>query len=675
MTTSENDVLMWTVVAVAIVLQMILIFFHRKVRLMSERQASIGHIRQQQLAQLLQSGLVGIWTYDVATQTFTRREQDPSKDKTYHIMDFVRHFLPEQVELIGVALTQIVKQEKESVTLELEMRGDVSEKEEGDIRMLQMSVLHKHNGKPTTLLGIMSNVSHIREQQHEAEKQMLRYKTVFNTALSDMIFYDADGQIAEMNKLSEKTFHMTVDEAKLSGISLYDAIGVPKEELDQMPLYHVTGLQNTTEKEGWNCWRKGIRRYEMHLVPAHDNNGQLMGYYASGRKMDEPAAAYHQLRSDIQQTEESAKLIRRYIDNINHVLGVGGARIASYSPYKHTLTLYRGIDEVEMTLTQARCMKFVDTKSERTALHAFDSMDACTDTPMEINVKTTLRKDGQPIYLSLQFIPDHDENGQLTHYFGLCRDQSKMENTRRLLEKESLKAQEVEGLMNTFLHNMSYEIRTPLNAVVGFSELLRQSHTTDDESIFIRQIKDNSSHLLMLINDILFISRLDARMIEINRQPTDFANTFAGHCERAWEDYRKEGVSYLVENPYTQLVVDIDDLNVGRLIEQIVANAAQNTIKGYIKARYEFIVDHLLIAITDSGPGMSKETLSHIFERFKTSSSNGTGLGLPICKELADQMGATIRINSVPDKGTTVWISIPCSVGEMERKPETQPQP
>ena len=55
--------------------------------------------------------------------------------------------------------------------------------------------------------------------------------------------------------------------------------------------------------------------------------------------------------------------------------------------------------------------------------------------------------------------------------------------------------------------------------------------------------------------------------------------------------------------------------------------------------------------------------------------TNGDGLGLPICKELADQMGATIRINSVPDKGTTVWISIPCSVGEMERKPETQPQP
>jgi signal transduction histidine kinase len=89
-----------------------------------------------------------------------------------------------------------------------------------------------------------------------------------------------------------------------------------------------------------------------------------------------------------------------------------------------------------------------------------------------------------------------------------------------------------------------------------------------------------------------------------------------------------------------------------------------------VRARYDYIGGKLMIAIEDTGCGMSKNTLSHIYERFTSGINNGTGLGLPICKELAEQMGGSIDINSEEGKGTTVWITIPCTGIEIERRKE-----
>ena len=250
----------------------------------------------------------------------------------------------------------------------------------------------------------------------------------------------------------------------------------------------------------------------------------------------------------------------------------------------------------------------------------------------------------------------------------MCRDLSEIKATEVLLQKETIRAQEVEDLKNSFLRNMSYEIRTPLNAVVGFSDLFELDHTPEDELIFIEEIKNNSAHLLDLINDILFLSRLDAHMIEINKQPTDFSLSFANHCEAAWADYQKEGVKYIVENRYDQLVVDIDDTNIGRVIEQIVRNAVQHTDQGMVSARYDYINGKLFITIEDTGKGMSEELLSQIYERFTSGNHKGTGLGLPICKELTEQMGGTIEINSTEGKGTVVWIVIPATASAINRK-------
>jgi len=221
---------------------------------------------------------------------------------------------------------------------------------------------------------------------------------------------------------------------------------------------------------------------------------------------------------------------------------------------------------------------------------------------------------------------------------------------------------------NAFLHNMSHEIRTPLNSVVGFSELFEMDHNLEDEAIFIKEIKESSAALLKLINDILFLSRLDAGMITIKPRPIDFASIFEARCVSSWTLLQKPGVDYRVNNPYRKLVLEIDEPYVSMIIEKIITNAAQHTTKGSVLARYDYIGESLMVSIEDTGDGIPADNIDHIFERFVSGANTGVGLGLSICHELIEYMGGRIQLKSTVGKGTVVWFTLPCKVLEMERQ-------
>jgi len=490
------------------------------------------------------------------------------------------------------------------------------------------------------------------------EKDMLlRYQTIFNTALSDMVFYNAKGVLTNLNQKACETFGKTREEM-LNGHYTIDEY-LNGATLESFERFHAVQLPDTPD---------GMY-YEVQVVPIRNRKHQLLGFFRTGCDISETVRFSRNLREGSKKLVEANNSLRTYIDNINYVLKVGGVRLATYSPQSHTLSIYEDSDTVKFTLTQTRCMSLIDEKSKRTAMRMLNSMDNLKDKNIEVHLRTILRqKDGLPLQLHLKFHPTYDEHGRVKGYFGLCRDESEVAGKEQQLALESKKAQEVEHVKNVFLRNMSYEIRTPLTSVVGFAELLDQSETPEDEEMFIDQIKDNSTHLLHLINDILYLSRLDAHMIEVKKQPTNVAATFGGYCENGWLDNKKPGVTYNVENAFHRMVVLIDDTHLGHIIAQVTANAAQNTDSGSVTARFDYYNNKLVIAVSDTGCGISKEVQDHIFERFIAGANGGTGLGLPISKELAEQMGGTITINSDPGHGTTVWITIPCQLIEIERK-------
>jgi signal transduction histidine kinase len=156
-------------------------------------------------------------------------------------------------------------------------------------------------------------------------------------------------------------------------------------------------------------------------------------------------------------------------------------------------------------------------------------------------------------------------------------------------------------------------------------------------------------------------------MIEFKNKPVDFGPFFEMRCQNCWYHHQKPEVTYEVINPYKHIIVNIDEQNLGLVIDRIAENAAKNTTRGQVRARYDYTGDTLVIAFQDTGCGIPEDKMQQIFERFNNTDSQGTGLGLPICQEILNQMGGKITIKSEVGKGTIVWIAIPCKVNEIER--------
>ena len=175
------------------------------------------------------------------------------------------------------------------------------------------------------------------------------------------------------------------------------------------------------------------------------------------------------------------------------------------------------------------------------------------------------------------------------------------------------------------------------------------------------------NQLTHIISNVLNLSRIEANMVEIVNRPTDLAQVFQACCENGWEKSRRPGVHYIVENPYDRLVVDIDMDQVGNIIQQLTLNAAQHTQNGMVRARYDYIGRRLFVTIEDTGEGMTRSKLAELNAQLAGSHTT-SGLGLPICKELLNQMGGNMEISSEVGMGTTVWITLPCNATEMKRK-------
>ena len=672
----------WKVVGLMLLLVFCALAYYVVYRIREQKMKKAIMRSNERLALILRTSHVNVWLYEIATNTVTRFDKDGRQMKCPlkpGIFDY--HIDPEDFDHLAAAIQKMIINDEQEAELQVRAKTDGS----GELRHLTilMSVLHRNKeGRPTILIGTSSDVTAERLRQIQVKENLVRYQAIFNAGMVDTVAYDANGTVINMNEIAASVIkggRFTVYDNK---VNLRDVLRMDDLDMEHMEKTTMTLMYKSREpqSEATRQFFQHDKYYELQLVPYRDSEGRLQIIFGTGRDVTENVNTYTQMQHNTMLMQQANDEVSSYIRNTNFVLRNGGVRMVDYSPDTHTLSVYHGIGQPEYELTQTRCLALTHDESKRVTQRILKTMDNQTRGMLTATVRTTLRtsiakshagqeqNDSYPLYLYFSFIPIINNEGQIENYFGMCRDISEIKATEQALAVKTQKAQEVEIIKNAFLRNMSYEIRTPLASVVGFAELSQQEHTSEDEAFFIQEIKENSSQLLKLINDILFLSRLDAEMIDIKKEPIDFAAIFGSRCETAWQNLQQEGVEYLIDNPYNKLVVDVDAQNIGIIIDQIVANAAQHTMTGQVRTRYDYTGEALVMAFMDTGSGIPDEKLSHIFERFTGSTSHGTGLGLPICYELARQMGGKITIKSEVGKGTMVWVTIPCQCTEIERK-------
>ena len=659
----------WYVVAALLVIVVTIIIYYVSYRLYERKMTKNLQRSNNRLSLILNTSKVHLWLFDIARRMVTNIAPDGRRITNPFSPNFIKYYvLPEDYERLCSLLDEMAaEKEEEHKTLEVHAVR-IKSKEHTHIFSVDLTVMKRDSsGRPTVIIGATTDITSDRQRRQQQKDTMLRYQHIFNSALVDTVSYDENGIIDDMNEKAAKSIGGDIRRIIDAHVTVQSVLGDPDMKLDDLDYIYLTQLYKSPDDE--RPLNRILKRnelfYELQIVSVRDDDGRLLGIYGSGRDVTEIAKSYSRLRKNSAELQAATDQLQENIRNIDYVMKNGGLRVVIYSPATHTLTFYIEVKRIQQQLTQTRLLSLTAEESKKTAQRILNSMDNLTRQPVKAVVKSILRtKDNMRLCLYFSFVPVFDADGQVTEYIGMCRDVSEIKATEEQLALETKKAQEVEKVKNAFLHNMCHEIRTPLNSVVGFAELIEtESPDADDEKIFIEEIKKNSTSLLNLVNNILLLSRLDAGMIECKPTLTDFAAFFEGRCQLAWTNCRQPGVDYIVEKTFEHLTINIDQTYLGIVIDHILTNAVQHTTSGYVRARFDYNGEDLTVAIQDTGCGIPADQLDRIFERFVTTDSDSSGLGLAICQELAKLMDGRIRLKSEPGKGTIFWIIIPCTAG------------
>ena len=667
------------VVAMLLVVILVVVSYNR----FYMKRANEANARKKEqnahLALVLQAGRLRIWKYYLATRQYHFLSEEGSMEQRYNPIDFAQFFDRDDFEKLRAIIFDICEGKKSGAVVTMVSNA----KDEAYLRHYEVSVSvdqRDSKGRVLSIFGIQHDVTEEYRRLEAVNQLLLRYHTVFSTSLIDMVYYDNKGVLRDINEracqsfgvpnrefvlnneflLKNNPFYADVDLETMSNTRTSCIVDVGNYN---DPIYHTDEFGLTDKK----------MYYDSTVNPIRDANGKLEGVYMAGRDITEMVVSYHRQKEGAERLRKVTEDIRQYISNINYALRISDIRMVNYYPKSFTLELSDNISKSQMKLSQLRCIRLATPRFRRTVSSVLNRMDHLSRYNIQVNIETEIRdKKGRQIWLLFNLVPMLDANGKVERYFGMCRNMTDMVETENRLAVETKKAQETELLKQSFLSNMSYEIRTPLNNVVGFAGLFNTPHDEADEPAFVEQIKINSNNMLTLVNDVMLLSSLDANMVEYHKDYIDFAQVFASHCQIGWSTANTQ-VKTVIGNPYDSLVVNIDLEHVGKVIEKLCWLSALTLKEGYVMARYEYRRGELLITIEDTGDGIPEEGMAHLFDRFVHNVDNhllGTGLDLPIVQAMVNQMGGTIEIESTLHKGTTAWVSIPCEAKNIERRHE-----
>ncbi len=671
----------WWLAGIAGVLAFVMLIYAIVYHIQAKRLSEVNNKRNKRLALILETCQVRIWTYRIASQLFEWRNENGLVAYTYTTDEFAHRYHPEDFERLIRAIQQLAKtpkpqnanEKEKEITLNLKAR----DAEDGDAEdrdfVIVLSVLRRDKeGKATVILGTKRDVTEQRQRQRQTEEAIQRYWAIFDMSLQGHVRFAADGSIANINPKACEMFGCQREEILSEHVSYQDLFDLPDVDMEKADGYICTRTFDFAnmpqdKRKVHACKRTEKLICEIELIAYHDDEGQLAGLFAVCHditalrtKMEEA----HNLREQVQTASDT---LTNYFNKIDALLQDGHLRMASYSPDSHTLTIFRKMNEIQHLLTQTRCMTLVDDYSQNKAMHILEDMDQRIYKEMRFDIRTSIsRHGGYPLHFMFSFIPILDKNNRVTEYFGVCQDITQQKSTDYQLLHEAKKVQEVENTKTSFINNTVQEIRTPMTAITEAAERLAPRLDEAHNNAHCDVILKHSTYLLHLIDNILYLSRLEAHMIEIDKKPCDFVDTFTTYCVAG--RLNSDDITFITESPYDQLVVNIDAPKVGNVIERVVENAIQHTHHGFIRTRYDYIGRRLMISIEDTGDGIPQDELERLNAQTAAGARSSNGLGIPICKELLVQMGGHLEIHSEEGLGTTVWITIPCHATTIKRK-------
>lgn len=275
------------------------------------------------------------------------------------------------------------------------------------------------------------------------------------------------------------------------------------------------------------------------------------------------------------------------------------------------------------------------------------------------------KKNGSFYWESASIAPIKNDEGKIVNYIKIGEDITDRKRLENQLSQSILKAEESDKLKTSFLSNLSHEVRTPLNGILGFTNLMLSDEITDEErKEYCAFVESSGNQLMMMMDDILKISTIEAGKMSVKYSTFNIKELLHEIKVYYSQEINEKNLDFKIDCNCESLIYN-DQKRVRQIFDNLIRNAIKFTEKGKITLKAECNEEMVILAVQDTGIGIARENQVEIFERFRqldnftTREFEGTGLGLAISKEIITLLGGEIWVESELGKGSKFIFTIP----------------
>ncbi|MBP2160009.1 MULTISPECIES: PAS domain-containing hybrid sensor histidine kinase/response regulator [Asticcacaulis] len=483
--------------------------------------------------------------------------------------------------------------------------------------------------------------------QDDAQTTKRYLAAIVDSSDDAIISKTLDGIITSWNAAAQRIFGYSAEEAIGQHISLI----IPKSRLDEeyIIIGKVRAGQRVEHFETLRCARDGtLVDVSLTISPIHDDDGNVIGASNVARdirvaRSAERTSAY--LAAIVESSDDV--IVSKNLDGIITSWNAAAQRVFGYTPEeaigKHITLIIppNKIEEEYGILAKVKAGQRVD------------------------HFETVRRaKDGSLVDLSVTVSPILDSRGRIIGASKVARDIGERKRIEALLEESNRRRDE-------FMANMSHELRTPLNAVIGLAHILSKSERLNPrEQQCVGMIRQSGDTLLALINNLLDYSKAETGSLQLEAIEFDLPETIEKCVMMMDAEVKSKGLELglTYDGPLREYYVG-DPLRLQQIVTNLLANAVKFTDKGRIDVMVALRSEDsdqscLSLSVADTGVGIPADKVDVIFDKFMQAdasvarSHGGSGLGLSICKALAEAMGGAISVQSTPGLGSTFTVNI-----------------
>lgn len=526
--------------------------------------------------------------------------------------------------------------------------------------------IYKADGTLDIMVVYGFNLTERKKIEEKVKLSEAKYRGIFNNSQALICTHDLEGNLIDVNPTAIDVFGYS--KAELIGRNM--KVLLPHSKRSAFTNLYLAKILAEGRAEGiMTAYKKGRKLihllYQNYLVTEDGAKPYIIGFAQDITQRIQAEKALRESEEKYRNIIANMNLGLVEVDRDEKVKFVNNSfsEMSGYPPEELIgenvgALLMRGVDNVQAQEIMERRSRGISDAYELRVVN----------------------KNGQRKWWLISGAPVINSDGEFKGSIGIHLDITPQKQLEAELRKAKAAAEQSSYAKEVFLANISHEIRTPMNAILGISRLLQKTHLDKQQKLFLDTISSASNNLLVIINDLLDLSKIESGKIILEHITFDLHQVVENVAHILQYKASEKGIELFVEwDPNIHKAVWGDPFRINQVLINLVGNAIKFTEQGtvHIICALEPATEHgdqqsIAFSIKDTGIGMNEEFKEHLFEKFTqedesvTRRFGGTGLGMNITKQLVELMGGTIEVESAKGVGTTISFSLLFDYGTLD---------